>query len=57
MIAKYLQVAAQVARLMYDMGRDGRSKSEALAEAVNLLPASPFSSHLRAELRKSFDAE
>lgn len=54
MIAKYVDSAAKMARLMFDSGASGMTKEQALDLALEGLPASPFTGKLAAALRKYF---
>lgn len=54
MIAKSIDAAAKMARLMFDLGQGGKTKAEALEAALSKVPAGIYSDKLKGALRHYF---
>jgi len=54
MFDRYIDLAAKMARLMYNMGKEGSSPQQALQSALSQIPASAVSQKLKEALRREF---
>lgn len=55
MIGQYINLAAKIARMMFEAGCEGQSKREALNAAISKIPPSPFTVKLQAALTREFE--